>query len=414
VKNERDRVVVVGSGVIGLCVAYYLLRGGRRVVVLEREEADGDNCTRENAGMVVPSHFVPLAAPGVISQGMRWLMDPESPFWVRPRLSGALARWGWLFLRHATDAHVKGVAGLLRDLNLESRRLFEELEGEGSFGLEQRGLLSLCETEKMLAEEVELAEAARELGLKAEVCDAKRVAELDPDVEMKVAGGVWQGDDCHMDPSRFLGEMQKRIEAMGGEIHFGKNVVGIENGKVVVEGGEEWEGTEVVVAGGAWTPDLARLLGLRLPMQAGKGYSLTLEDPVQLPRLCSILTEAKVAVTPMGKRLRVAGTMEIGGNELSVNPRRVRGIIKAASRVFPRFRLEDFDGIVPWAGLRPCSPDGLPYVGRVPGHDRVMVATGHSMMGLSLGPVTGRMVADLLDGSQDVPGLERLAPGRFS
>ena len=412
--KERDRVLVVGSGVLGLCVAYYLLRSGRSVVVLEREGPDGPNCSRENAGMVVPSHFVPLAAPGVVSQGMRWMMDPESPFWVRPRLSGGLMRWGWLFLRHATDAHVKGSAELLRDLSLESRGLFEELEGEGSIGLVQKGLLSLCESEEALAEEAETAEAARELGLKAEVCDARRVAELDPDIEMKVAGGIWQGHDCHLDPALFLKELKKRIEAMGGEICYGKEVVGVGDGRVAVRGGGEMKGSAVVLAGGAWTPELAGALGLRLPMQAGKGYSLTLKHPVQLPRLCSILTEAKVAVTPMGGHLRVAGTMEIGGNDLTVKPRRVQGIIKAACRVFPQFRTEHFSGIEPWAGLRPCSPDGLPYVGKVPGREGVFVATGHAMMGLSLGPVTGKIVAGMLNDDEPFPGSGRLAPGRFS
>jgi D-amino-acid dehydrogenase len=132
-------------------------------------------------------------------------------------------------------------------------------------------------------------------------------------------------------------------------------------------------------------------------MQSGKGYSLTLTDPAQLPELCSIFSEAKVAVTPIGNSLRIAGTMEIGGNKLDINPRRVRGIIKSVKEYFPQFKDEDFADVKPWAGLRPCTPDGLPYIGRIPRHDNVIVATGHAMMGLSLGPVTGQLVAKMLD-----------------
>mgnify|MGYP001826437807 CR=1 FL=1 len=410
---NANRVVIVGGGVIGLCTAYALLQRGRDVVVLERGSAGAGNCSRGNAGMVVPSHFVPLAAPGVVGQGLKWLLDPESPFWVRPRASLALARWWWLFLRNATKRHVAESAPLLRDLSLESARLFAEWEKERSFGLVQKGLMMLCESEEALEEEAELAAEARELGLEVEVCDAQRLAERDPAITMKAAGGVWHGQDCHMDPARFLEELRRRIEKRGGEIRHHAKVRGIEDGSAVLDGGELVKGGALVIAGGAWSPEVARSVGLRLPMQAGKGYSMTLEEPAELPELCSILCEAKVAVTPMDGKLRFAGTMEVGANDLSVNPRRVAGIQKAASRVFPKFKMDDFDGVRTWAGLRPCSPDGLPYVGSVPGKKNVFLATGHAMMGLSLGPVTGEIVASLIEGEPPLVEVEKLGVGRF-
>ena len=174
----------------------------REVLVLEQEAENGNNCSRENAGMVVPSHFTPLAAPGVVTQGLKWLLDGESPFYVRPRLSLDLARWGLAFLLHANARHVTASAQLLRDLQLVSRELFKDLAGEFDFGLERRGLLMLCETDEFLEEEVELATRARELGLRVEVCDPNRLAELDPDVEMKVRGGIWYEQDCHLDPGK--------------------------------------------------------------------------------------------------------------------------------------------------------------------------------------------------------------------
>jgi D-amino-acid dehydrogenase len=159
---------------------------------------------------------------------------------------------------------------------------------------------------------------------------------------------------------------------------------------------------------------LLRTVGLRLPLQAGKGYSLTLPAPPELPELCSIFAEAKVAVTPMGGRLRFGGTMEVGGLDLSVNPARVRGIVKSVHAYFPKFSEDDFQNVPPWAGLRPVSPDGIPYLGEVPGLENLIVATGHAMMGLSLGPVTGRLVTDLLAGDAPFRSIEALAPGRFS
>jgi D-amino-acid dehydrogenase len=216
-----------------------------------------------------------------------------------------------------------------------------------------------------------------------------------------------------MDPQRFLGEMRRRIKEQGGDVRHGVEVSGIEDGMAVLTDGERVEGGAFVVAGGAWSPGLARSVGVQLPMQAGKGYSLTMTSPPQTPRTCSILGEAKVAVTPMGKQLRFGGTMEIGGNSLEVSPRRVRGIVKSACRVLPQFSPEDFEGIEPWAGLRPCSPDGLPYLGRGPGEKNVVVATGHSMMGLSLGPVTGKIVAQLVCGEETSVDVGPLELDRF-
>ena len=175
-----ERVTIVGGGVIGLCSAYYALKRGFAVTVIEREAADGDNCSLGNAGMIVPSHFIPLAAPGMMSKGLRWMLNPESPFFVRPRLDPALARWGWLFYRHSTERHAAASRELLKDLNLESRRLFAELSSDEDFGLTRRGLLMLCKTDKGLHEEAEVAEIARRIGLKAEVLDAAATAALDP------------------------------------------------------------------------------------------------------------------------------------------------------------------------------------------------------------------------------------------
>ncbi len=411
---NSKRVIIVGGGVIGLCTAYYALKRGMAVTVVER---GGDNCSLGNAGMVVPSHFIPLAAPGMIAKGLRMMLHPESPFFIRPRLDPALIRWGWLFYRNATDRHVAATRELLRDLNLESRRLFAELSAESDFGFVQRGLLMLCRTARGLDEEAEVAAAARAIGLDARVLDARETAALDPDVTMAVAGSVHFPQDCHLNPARFVISMKKRVAGLGGVIESGVNIDRIEThgGRVgaVIAGSRRFEADRFVIAGGSRSAGLLETIGLKLPLQAGKGYSLTLPAPPELPRLCSIFAEAKVAVTPMGANLRFGGTMEVGGSDLSINRARVHGIVKSVPDYFPKFSEIDFAGIQPWAGLRPVTPDGIPYLGGVRGLDNLVVNCGHAMMGLSLGPVSGRIAADLLAGEPPFRDIAAMAPRRF-
>ncbi len=413
----KDQTIIVGAGVMGLCTAYYLLKSGTPVVVLDRGDESTGNCSMGNAGMVVPSHFTPLAAPGMIAKGLRWMFNPRSPFYVRPRPSMELIRWGWLFHRHSTAAHVAETSPVIRDLNLDSRALFTELQQEEDFGLRQKGLLMLCKTAKGLDEESEVAEAAHHLGLRAEVLDPAATAALDRGITMDIAGSVYFPDDCHMDPAAFMRSLRKRVLALGGRIIDHAEVTAIErkDGSIVAVSGpmDRWEGKHFVIAGGSESPRLLKHLGMRLPMQPGKGYSLTLGSPRQLPNLCSILSEAKVAVTPMNGALRFAGTMEIGSFEPTINPERVRGIIGSVNRYFPGFSESDFEGITPWAGLRPVSPDGVPYIGRAPVADNLFIATGHAMMGLSLGPVTGRIISDLITGAGSPLANHTTSPGRF-
>jgi D-amino-acid dehydrogenase len=410
---SSERVIIVGGGVIGLCSAYYALKRGFAVTLIDR---GGDNCSTGNAGMVVPSHFIPLAAPGMIAKGLRMMLNPESPFFIRPRLDAGLMRWGWLFYRNSTERHVAATRELLRDLNLESRRLFAELSEDGDFGLARRGLLMLCKTDKGLHEEAEVAEAAHAIGLEATVLDAEETARLDPDITMSVAGSVHFPQDCHLDPSKFVRMMRHRVKELGGVIESAAiDSIETRGGRVVaVRGdGRRFEGTKFVVAGGSWTAALLKSVGLKLPLQAGKGYSLTLPHPPELPRLCSIFAEAKVAITPMGSTLRFGGTMEVGGLDLTVNPARVHGIVKSVNAYFPKFSEDSFKGVQPWAGLRPVSPDGIPYLGRTRGLENLVVNCGHAMMGLSLGPVSGRLAADLLAGDTPFRPIEAMAPGRF-
>ncbi|MES2572931.1 MAG: FAD-dependent oxidoreductase, partial [Verrucomicrobiota bacterium] len=382
------QIVIVGGGIIGLSAAVACAQRGHRVTVIERQSAIRTGCSFGNAGMIVPSHFTPLAAPGMVALGLKWMWNPESPFYIKPRLSWELAMWARQFWKASTAAHVKRSAPLLRDLNLASRERYARLAEEEDFGLVQRGLLMLCKSQRALEEEAHVAEQANAFGVPAQVLDPRATAELDPDVTMEIAGSVYFPKDCHLQPERYMELLEKRLRTAGGELLFDTEIVGWrrEAGRIVAVQTQHGEvaGDEFILCGGSWSAKTIRGLGLRLPMQAGKGYSITLPRPVELPRLCAIFTEARVAITPMNGALRFGGTMEMAGLNETINPRRIEGILKAIPRYYPAFRREHFKGLEPWSGLRPCSPDGLPYLGRTAAASNLIVATGHSMMGVSL------------------------------
>jgi D-amino-acid dehydrogenase len=413
-------VLIIGAGVIGLSTAYYLARRGCRVTVLDREPAPRDGCSFGNAGMIVPSHFVPLAAPGMVALGLKWMWNPESPFYVKPRLNAELLAWGWKFWRAATAAHVARSAPLIRDLSFASRALFEELAAlpDNDFGLVKRGLLMLCKTQHALDDEARMAARARNLNIPAEVLDARQVAALEPNVRMDIAGAVLFSEDCHLSPQRFMDGMDRALARTGVTLLSETEAVGwrTEGRRVtaVRTNRGDFSVDEYVLCGGAWSPNVARELRLSLSMQAGKGYSLTLPNPRQLPERCAIFAEARVAVTPMDGALRFGGTMEIAGLNEAINPARVRGIINAVPRYFPEFKSEDFRYVEPWSGLRPCSPDGLPYVGRFAAYENLSTATGHAMMGLSLGPITGELLAGIICGERPAYDLALLSPDRYA
>ncbi|HQW28541.1 MAG TPA: FAD-dependent oxidoreductase, partial [Verrucomicrobiales bacterium] len=275
----------------------------------------------------------------------------------------------------------------------------------------------LCKKQETLDEEAHTAAMARSLGIPADVLDAKATAALDPEVTMDVCGSVYFPRDCHLSPGRFIVAMEDELKRLGAAFLWETEIRGFvsESGRLIAvkTSKGEVEADEFVLCGGVWSVELAKALQLRLPMQAGKGYSLTVSKPAQLPELCSICTEARLAVTPMEGALRFGGTMEIAGIDESIARRRVRGIIRAVPQYFPAFEEKDFINIEPWVGLRPVSPDGMPYLGRSQRWENLIVATGHAMMGLSLAPATGRIVSSLLEGETSPVNLDLLSPDRF-
>jgi D-amino-acid dehydrogenase len=409
------KVAIIGGGVVGLCAALYCAQRGWQVTVVERNGERRDGCSYENTGMVVPSHFVPLAAPGMVALALRWMWNPASPFYVKPRASWDLVDWGFKFWRAASAQRVRRAAHLLRDLSLASRECFAELAAQqDDFELENRGLLALCKTRHALEEEAKVAELARELGIAAEVLDEEQTAAREPGVRMDVAGSVYYPGDDNLAPDRLMASLERRS---GAKFLWNTQVTGFRTRQGTIQAvqtpRQEIEADEFLLCAGSWSAQLAQQLRVRLPMQPGKGYSLTLPRPRQAPRHCAVLSEARVAVSPINGALRFGGTMELAGLNEEINPVRVRGIAEAASRYYPQFTPEDFAGIRPWRGLRPCSPDGLPYIGRPRALSNLVVATGHAMLGVTLGPITGRLCAQILSGEQPDVDVVLLSPDRY-
>ncbi|MBS1976322.1 MAG: FAD-dependent oxidoreductase [Bacteroidetes bacterium] len=394
-------VGIIGGGIIGLSSAYYLNKAGFKVTIIDQGDFQ-EGCSFGNAGMVVPSHIIPLASPGMIAKGIRWMFNSRSPFYVHPRINGELLRWGWQFYRHSTEDHVRHSIPALKELSLFSKSLYREWSKElpFEFGYQERGLIMLYQRADTEKEEVEAAHVANEAGVEAKVLSPEEVQKLEPDVRVTVKGGVYYPGDAHLTPQILVGRLIEHLKSAG--VTFMPRTVirrfGVSMSRITSLETESASYTfdEVVLATGSWSGTVAAGLGLTLPMQAGKGYSFTLPKVEKNIRIPSILLEGRVAVTPMGESLRFGGTMEITGVDHSINMNRVRGIVETIPKYYPEMKVAMPDKKEVWHGLRPCSPDGLPYIGRIKKWDNVVVATGHAMMGLSLGPGTGKLVSQLI------------------
>ncbi|RAJ93969.1 D-amino-acid dehydrogenase [Larkinella arboricola] len=410
---------IIGGGVIGLCSAYYLNKAGYRVTVFDKNPIT-DGCSFGNAGMIVPSHIIPLAQPGMIAKGMRMLMRPTSPFYIKPRLSADLLRWGWLFYKHSTPEHVERSIPALRDISLLSKKLYQELaRTDGlSFGWEEVGLLMLYKTASAEHEMAEEAEVANRAGIEARQLSGAQVQELEPNVRVNVRGAVYFPGDAHLNPGQLIRSLVGYLKKQGVTVMEGQEVTGFgRSGSRITSvrtTAAEYSVDELVIAAGAWSPGLTRLLGVSLPLQGGKGYSFMVQNQQPNIRVPAIMLEARATATPMGPDLRFAGTLEVAGTDLSVNMNRVRGIVNSIQNYYPELPADLPDVSKVWSGLRPCSPDGLPYIGRMTGFENLTLATGHGMMGVSLGPATGKLVADCIGNRTPELEISAFSPLRFS
>lgn len=412
------KAVIVGGGIMGLSSAYYLQKSGWEVTIVDKGDLS-DNCSHGNLGMIVPSHFVPLAAPGMISQGIRWMFDKKSPFYVKLAADKNLLKWGLRFMRSATQKHVERSAAYLLELNLFSKHLYEELaENPGfDFSLEKKGILMYYKTEKTGEEEVHLAEKGRRMGIDVEALSPQQVQLLEPDTELDILGAVHYRSDAHLYPNALLDQLITYLRKAGVTFNLNapvQKIVKEKNvAKRVITSSSDNDADIVVLATGSWLPQLAKMANEGLSLMPGKGYSFTIDKPQQKLNVPAILCEARVAITPMNGKMRYGGTMEIGKVNNVINMNRVQGIVESIPEYFPNLHLEMPQQKEVWYGFRPCTPDGLPYIGFAKKTENLLIAGGHAMSGLSLGPATGKVIADLANGQVPSVKIEAFSPGRF-
>jgi len=348
------------------------------------------------------------------------MFNSKSPFYVRPSLNPALFSWGIKFLKSANAAHVERSAKPLLEISLLSKALYEKLALQPGFdfGLVEKGILMFYKTDKAAEEEAHLAEKGRELGLDMAVLNAAECHALQPELQLDVLGAVHYRCDAHLYPNHLIAALVKHLEASGVKIVRNHEVTRIETSgdqiSRVFTGNQEWVADNYIIAGGSWSPSIAKLVGLDVPVMPGKGYSFMVKEPQQRMQIPALLCEARVAITPMNGSIRYGGTMELDKINSRVNMQRVKGIVESVPQYFP-----DLYPALPaekdvWFGFRPSSPDGLPYIGRSGKYDNLLIATGHGMMGLSLGLATGLLISQTAQNSTTEIDITAFSPDRFS
>ena len=412
------RINIIGGGVSGLFSAYYLQKSGCEVTIIERGSF-ADGCSFGNAGMIVPSHIIPLAQPGMIAKGLKWMLSSTSPFYIKPRLSWGLVRWGMLFWKYSTEQHVQYSIPVLRDISLLSKQLFQELNTsqDVAFGWHEKGLAMLYKNASVEPEMIEEAHIANKAGVEAHVLNGNEMQQLEPHVKIDVKGAVYYPGDAHINPNQLIANMVRHLRTNGVTILENQEVIDFEiqgnTIKGIITNQQKIEADEVLIASGAWSPLMTEKLGISLPLQGGKGYSFMLNDVAKNIQIPAIMLEARATATPMANDLRFAGTMEIVGTDMSVNPNRVRGIVQSINNYYPDVEVSMPDTNTVWRGLRPCSPDGLPYIGSVKHFKNLTLATGHGMMGISLGPATGKLISEIITHQKTSMNIKPFEPMRF-
>ena len=416
----KKKIIIIGAGTIGLHCAYFLNKAGHDVEIIEAaSETDSSGCSFGNCGLIVPSHFVPLASPGMLKSGLKMMFDKRSPVSFSILNNIGQIRWFLKFIQAANQEHVRNVAPALLNLNLDSKNLYKEILSEYSENIEwdERGLLMACTTFKAFDEEIEVARMANELGIKTLVVDKIGLREIEPDVKFNIVGAVWYESDAQFHPFKYLQWLKNVLISQGVKIHYQTRLTEfkIQTGKIKRAQTDKISFTadEFVLAAGILSKELVKDLGVSLPLISGKGYSIDFPNTNLKLNIPVILTEAKVAITPFYKSLRLGSGMEFNGKTGRINLQRVQTMLDRTHDAMPEFPRVNAGKLKIWEGLRPVTPDGLPLIGRTKQIENLLIATGHAMMGVSLSPVTGKIISDIVDNKKDVLYSEVYNPNRF-
>ena len=409
-------VIIIGGGIIGLSSAYYLQKEGHQVTVFDQSNMDA-GASYVNAGYLSPSHIIPLSAPGVMKKGLKWMFNSASPLYIKPRLDLDFIKWSLAFNKSCNASHVQKAIPAIKDFTLLSQDLYEDIQRKEGFTshYEKKGLLMLCQTDHMLEEEIKIAHIAQREGLEVIEVNQEELKVLEPHVKLEAKGATYYKCDSHSTPQEFMDNMKTYLISKGVKFYLNEKVDDLEfqNGKIITikTNKQTFKADEFVLAAGSWSAILSKKIGLTLLLQAGKGYRINTmrETGITIP---TILAEAKAAVTPMHGFTRFAGTMEIGGINHEIRKERVEAIANAANRYYPEITLTEEEKSLAACGLRPVSADGLPYIGKSAKCDNLTIATGHAMMGWSMGPATGKLVSEIISNKKTSLSLKMFHPDR--
>ncbi|MDR3386473.1 MAG: FAD-dependent oxidoreductase [Rudaea sp.] len=414
---RRSDVLILGGGVIGLACALHLLRAGRSVTVLERGGVGGA-ASHGNCGTITPSHAMPLAMPGMIAQALRWLLKPDAPFRVAPRLDFGLLEWLLQFAHRCNWTDFKRITALKTPLLNLSRQAIEELIRTEKLDceFEKTGTLNVYRDARAFEHSHWLPRILGESGMPVEVLDGTGCRVLEPALNDSIVGGYFNPLDAHLRPDRYAAELARVVKDRGGQIYESTRIGAfrVAGGQIdaVLGDREEFRGRDVVLALGAWSPLLARELDLRIPIQPGKGYSITYSRPSRCPRIPLTLKERAVCVTGWNSGYRLGSTMEFAGYDSTLNRTRLDALRRGAAEY-----LHESEGpqvTEEWYGWRPMTYDDLPIIGRAARVRNLVLATGHGMLGVTMSAATGLLVGELICDRPASLDLAPLSPARFN
>lgn len=413
--SQRSDILILGGGVIGLSCALFLLRAGRSVTLLEKG-AVGRGSSHGNCGTITPSHL-PLHAPGTVAKALKWMLKGDAPLYVKPRFDPELLVWMLNFAQLCNQRDFLRTAQIKTGLLLRSRERLAALVRDEKLECEfaDSGTMYVWRDPQALDRARLDYDTLRQVGVPIELLDGEAALAKEPALKDGVAGAHWQPGDARLRPDKYIAELARAVRAAGGVIVEQAEVQGFRTegghigGAVTAQG--EFDAGQVILALGSWSPLLGRQLGLNLPIQPGKGYSITYSRPQRAPQIPLVLKERGVCVTAWDSGYRLGSTMEFSGYDSSLNPLRLQALRRGAAEY-----LEEPEGPAveeQWYGWRPMTYDDLPIIGRAPGLDNLMLATGHGMLGVSLSAITAQLVTELLTGAAPSLDLAPYSPARF-
>ena len=400
--GKKEKIIIVGGGVIGLSAAYYLQKRNHDIIVIDDRDIT-NNCSFGNMGLLAPSDFIPLASPGAIAEGLRSLLNRASPVYIKPRLNLGFLRWALQFYKCSTQQNVDKNTPHLKNLLDLSRKLIDEIRDDigDVFNMEEIGCVQMYHSQKLYEEKLRIVDAQRSSEIVVERLDREELQKREPDVELDIYGAFLFKSDAHLHPGKFMIAMKNYLEKKGVTFQLNTKVIDFEKDQKTIRSVVTDKGTfsanNILLSTGSWLPQLAKKLGINLLLQPGKGYSYTYDHVEKNIRYPALLMDAHCAVTPWNHALRIGGTMEFSGIISKILINRMYNIYNAVKLFYPGLKINFPSKDKIWTGLRPVTPDGLPYIGKAEDFDNIFIAGGHAMLGISQGAATGKIISDLVE-----------------